>query len=57
VTAEVAAEAVTLTASGDDQGSVVFSVGGTQITVPLETNNAIEDPGAWWRLTNPSKLF
>jgi D-alanyl-D-alanine carboxypeptidase (penicillin-binding protein 5/6) len=57
VTAEVAAEAVTLTSGGDDQGSVVFSVGGTQIAVPLETNSAIEDPGAWWRLTNPSKLF
>jgi D-alanyl-D-alanine carboxypeptidase (penicillin-binding protein 5/6) len=57
VAATVSADAVTLADGGDDLGSVVFDVGGSEITVPLETTTAIEDPGAWWRLTNPTKLF
>ncbi|MEP6481940.1 MAG: D-alanyl-D-alanine carboxypeptidase [Rhodoglobus sp.] len=38
-------------------GSVVFTVGDKTITVPLEVAGRIADPGPWWRLTNPSKLF
>jgi D-alanyl-D-alanine carboxypeptidase (penicillin-binding protein 5/6) len=57
VAATVSADAVTLADDGDDLGSVVFDVGGSEISIPLETSAAIEDPGAWWRLTNPSKLF
>ena len=57
VTAAVTAEPVTLTADGDDQGTILFAVGGSEISIPLETAAPIEDPGAWWRLTNPSKLF
>jgi D-alanyl-D-alanine carboxypeptidase (penicillin-binding protein 5/6) len=57
VAATVSADAVTLADGGDDLGSVVFDVGGSEITIPLETTTAIEDPGPWWRLTNPTKLF
>jgi len=57
VSAAVTAEPVTLTAEGDDQGTIVFDVGGSEVSIPLETAAPIDDPGAWWRLTNPSKLF
>jgi D-alanyl-D-alanine carboxypeptidase (penicillin-binding protein 5/6) len=57
VAATVSADVVTLADDGEDLGSVVFDVGGSEITVPLETTTAIDDPGAWWRLTNPTKLF
>ncbi|GAB3606481.1 hypothetical protein GCM10027413_18900 [Conyzicola nivalis] len=42
---------------GKDVGEVTFTVDGEQITVPLELASTIDDPGAWWRLTNPAALF
>ena len=42
---------------GDDVGTVTFTVDGELITVPLELATTIDDPGPWWRLTNPVALF
>lgn len=42
---------------GTDVGEVTFTVAGETITVPLELASTIEDPGPWWRLTNPAALF
>jgi D-alanyl-D-alanine carboxypeptidase (penicillin-binding protein 5/6) len=57
VTTSVEAEDVGVAVKGTDVGEVTFTVDGEQITVPLELASTIDDPGAWWRLTNPAALF
>ena len=37
-------------------GSLVFTAGEQTVTVPLIVSGEIDDPGPWWRITNPGKL-
>lgn len=54
VTAKATLEPVTVGAAGDRVGSVRFRVSHHDpVTVPLELDAAIEDPGVWWRWSNP----
>lgn len=57
VTAVVEADELTLGEDGTEVGSVTFTVAERTITVPLRLDATIDDPGPWWRLTNPGKLF
>ncbi len=57
VTAKVATQQVTTAADGTSVGTVTFTVGAQTIAVPLILKGTLEDPGAWWRLTNPGDLF
>lgn len=43
--------------AGDDVGDVVFTAGTRSVTLDLELAADIDDPGPWWRLTNPAALF
>jgi len=53
----VEAADVGLSSRGAEVGQLDFAVGGRTLTVPLELAQPIEDPGPWWRLTNPALLF
>jgi D-alanyl-D-alanine carboxypeptidase (penicillin-binding protein 5/6) len=57
VTVDIQAEPVTLAPSGADVGDVVFTAGERTVTVQLRLSETIDDPGPWWRLTNPALLF
>ncbi len=57
VAASIEALPVSLAGAGTAAGSVVFSGGDQTVTVPLELSATLDDPGAWWRLTNPARLF
>jgi D-alanyl-D-alanine carboxypeptidase (penicillin-binding protein 5/6) len=52
----VSAPPVTLAADGTAAGTAVVTAGTQRIEVPLELDGTLEDPGAWWRLTNPGAL-
>ena len=56
VDVEVVAAPVTLAASGTEVGTATVRAGTQEIVVALELDAAIEDPGAWWRLSNPGAL-
>ncbi|WIB27983.1 D-alanyl-D-alanine carboxypeptidase [Curtobacterium sp. MCSS17_015] len=54
VTAKTTLEPVTLGTAGERVGRVRFAVEHHDpVTVPLELDGAIEDPGVWWRWANP----
>ncbi|HWR86313.1 MAG TPA: D-alanyl-D-alanine carboxypeptidase, partial [Rhodoglobus sp.] len=57
VSAAVDVRPVTLAEAGTDVGTVTFSFAERTVTVPLALDATIDDPGAWWRLTNPAELF
>lgn len=57
VFAVVDVDEVRFAVAGTDIGEVTFTVGEKRITVPLELDNAIEDPGPWWRLSHPFELI
>jgi D-alanyl-D-alanine carboxypeptidase (penicillin-binding protein 5/6) len=57
ITSSVTADDVGVAKKGTDVGEVAFTVGDEVITVPLELARTIDDPGPWWRLTNPAALF
>jgi len=57
VTALVSTDKISVQTKGADVGELDFSVGGRTITVPLRLVSTIDDPGPWWRLTNPDELF
>lgn len=57
VSVDVETTIVHLAQVGDRVGTLVFTVGERVISVPLELDRTLADPGAWWRLTNPQKLF
>ena len=57
VTLLVNADDVTTATSGEDAGELTFTVGDDTVVVPLELNKTVDDPGPWWRLTNPTELF
>jgi D-alanyl-D-alanine carboxypeptidase (penicillin-binding protein 5/6) len=43
--------------AGSDAGQLTFRVGNRTIRVPLRLSTTIDDPGPWWRLTNPGSMF
>ena len=57
VTLDVALDPLHLANAGTDVGDLVFTVGTRTVTVDLELSATIDDPGPWWRLTNPAELF
>lgn len=57
VTVEVTVDDVHLADAGTRVGTLLFAVGTQRVTVPLELSATIDDPGPWWRLTNPGELF
>ncbi|GHF09518.1 D-alanyl-D-alanine carboxypeptidase family protein [Pseudolysinimonas yzui] len=57
VTVEVVTEELRTGHAGDDVGDLVFTSGTSSVTVDLELAADLEDPGPWWRLTNPVALF
>jgi D-alanyl-D-alanine carboxypeptidase (penicillin-binding protein 5/6) len=57
VTMSMDAGELRLADAGESVGEVRFTVGERELTVPLELDETIDDPGPWWRLTNPEKLF
>jgi serine-type D-Ala-D-Ala carboxypeptidase (penicillin-binding protein 5/6) len=57
VTVTIDVEPVTLADAGTEVGTVTFAFAERTITVPLRLDATIDDPGAWWRLTNPAELF
>jgi D-alanyl-D-alanine carboxypeptidase (penicillin-binding protein 5/6) len=56
ITLAVEATPVRLAGAASSVGSAVFTVGERVFTVPLALSASIDDPGAWWRLTNPARL-
>ncbi len=57
VDVEVHADPLTLADRGDEVGTAVVRAGSQEITVPARARRlAIDDPGTWWRLTNPGAL-
>jgi serine-type D-Ala-D-Ala carboxypeptidase (penicillin-binding protein 5/6) len=56
VDVEVQADPVTVASRGDQVGVAVVRAGAQEITVPLVLDASLDDPGTWWRLTNPGAL-
>lgn len=56
VQTELTADPLRLGDAGDDVGDLTFTVGDREVVVDVELATAIEDPGPWWRLTNPFRL-
>jgi D-alanyl-D-alanine carboxypeptidase (penicillin-binding protein 5/6) len=48
---------ITLAKAGASVGELDFTIGSNVVTVPLVLSHSIDDPGAWWRLTNPTRLL
>jgi len=44
-------------AAGESAGTVHVRIGTDMVDIPLEFSDEIDDPGPWWRLTNPQNLF
>ena len=57
VTLLVDAEDITTATRGADAGELQFTIGAETVVVPLELTATVDDPGPWWRLTNPASLF
>lgn len=57
VSVQVTTDEVRLATSGTRVGQLTFTIGNRTVVVPLELVGEIDDPGAWWRLTNPAELF
>jgi D-alanyl-D-alanine carboxypeptidase (penicillin-binding protein 5/6) len=57
VTVEVSTDDVRTGTAGADVGDLVFTSGPTTVRVDLELAADLDDPGPWWRLTNPVALF
>lgn len=56
-TATVEVEELLTATAGTVLGRVVFQVGDRVVEVPLELTTTIDDPGPWWRLTNPGTVL
>lgn len=52
----VEADAVRLVGDGEEVGTATVTAGSQVIEVPLVLDGTLEDPGAWWRLSNPGAL-
>ncbi len=56
ITIEVDARPLALAADGADAGSITVVAGDEVVEVPLALDGDLEDPGTWWRLSNPGGL-
>lgn len=54
---EVVTRDVVTGRAGEDVGDVVITAGTRSVTLDLELERDLDDPGPWWRLTNPLALF
>jgi serine-type D-Ala-D-Ala carboxypeptidase (penicillin-binding protein 5/6) len=52
----VDADALRLIDEGAEVGTATVTAGSQVIDVPLVLDGSLEDPGAWWRLSNPGGL-
>lgn len=52
----IQADPITLAANGASVGTAVVTAGTQRVEVPLVLDGTVDDPGAWWRLTNPGGL-
>lgn len=43
--------------AGEKVGTLRVTIGPKKTTVPLILDRAVPEPGAWWRITNPSRVF
>lgn len=57
VTVDVVTDELRTGTAGEDVGDLVFTSGPTTVRVDLELAGDLDDPGPWWRLTNPAELF
>jgi len=57
VSVELTLEPIRLAAVGTDVGEAAFVAAGRTITVELDLDSTLDDPGPWWRLGNPAHLF
>lgn len=57
VTVDVVTDDVRTGVAGEDVGDLVFTSGPATARVDLELATDLDDPGPWWRLTNPAALF
>lgn len=57
VSIKVDVDPITLAPAGTAVGTAVFVFGDREVTVPLDLDTTIDDPGPWWRLTNPVELL
>jgi D-alanyl-D-alanine carboxypeptidase (penicillin-binding protein 5/6) len=57
VTVEVLTDELRTGTAGEDVGDLVFTSGPMTVRADLELADDLDDPGLWWRLTNPAALF
>jgi serine-type D-Ala-D-Ala carboxypeptidase (penicillin-binding protein 5/6) len=57
VTLDTTVDELSLADAGSEVGQLVFTIGTRTVTVPLRLSATIDDPGPWWRLTNPVELL
>jgi len=57
ITMTVSVADVRLTQAGESAGSLTVLIGTERFEIPLVFDDKLDDPGAWWRLTNPQSLF
>ncbi|WP_307841800.1 D-alanyl-D-alanine carboxypeptidase [Salinibacterium sp. SWN167] len=57
ISVTVEAVPVRLAESGENAGALHVQIGSDTFEIPLVFSEEIDDPGAWWRLTNPQSLF
>jgi len=43
--------------AGAEVGNAIFTAGVQDFPVTLRLDAAIDDPGPWWRMTNPTEIF
>lgn len=57
VSVEIVTDEIRTGTAGTDVGDAIFTSGPMTVRVDLELAADLEDPGPWWRLTNPVALF
>lgn len=57
ITSAIDIDTIRLGDAGENVGTITFTFANRVVTVPLALDAEIDDPGAWWRLTNPTLLF
>jgi D-alanyl-D-alanine carboxypeptidase (penicillin-binding protein 5/6) len=57
ITMTVDVDPLRLTDAGENAGVIHVQVGADSLEIPLTFSVEVDDPGAWWRLTNPLSLF
>lgn len=57
IAADIRLDPIVTAERGSRAGVATFTIGDETITVPLKLSRTIDDPGPWWRLSNPNELF